>query len=85
MALIFYEIISAATGSGCNGSQNPAVAYLFPEQYLTGPPAQGTYQISVMVNQVNYQGSFTVTATGITFNWPYTSGVTISPLQVTKS
>jgi len=44
--------------------------YLFPEQNLTGPPAEGTYQISVMVNQVPYQGSFAVTATAICWMHP---------------
>jgi hypothetical protein len=84
ISLVFYEIISTATGSGCDGAQNPASAYLFPEQYLTGPPAAGTYPISVMVSQTLYQGTYTVTATGFSFNWPYTSGVTISPTQLNK-
>jgi len=82
ISLIFYEVISTASGSGCDGAQNPASAYLFPEQFLTGPPAAGTYPISVMVNQTLYQGTYTVTATGFNFNWPYTSGVTISPTQL---
>jgi hypothetical protein len=84
ISLIFYEVISTATGSGCDGAQNPATAYLFPEQYLTGPPAAGTYPINVMVNQTLYQGTYTVTTTGYTFNWPYTSGVTISPTQINQ-
>jgi hypothetical protein len=84
ISLIFYEVISTATGSGCDGAQNPATAYLFPEQYLTGPPAAGTYPISVMVNQTLYQGTYTVTGTGFSFNWPYTSGVTISPTQLNQ-
>jgi hypothetical protein len=82
ISLIFYEVISTATGSGCDGAQNPATAYLFPEQYLTGPPGAGTYPITAMVNQTLYQGTYTVTATGFSFNWPYTSGVTISPIQL---
>lgn len=84
ISLIFYEIISTTTGSGCDGAQNPATAYLFPEQYLTGAPVAGTYPISVMVNQILYQGTYTVTATGFSFNWPYTSGVTISPTQLNQ-
>jgi hypothetical protein len=82
ISIIFYEIISNTTGSGCDGAQNPATAYIFPEQVLTGPPSPGTYPISVMVNQILYQGTYTVTATGFSFNWPYTSGVTISPTQL---
>ena len=79
----FVEIISSATASGCDGVQNPAASYMFPQQFLTAPLPMGTYPISVSINHVYYQGTYTLTSSGYTFYWPYTSGVTISPSTIT--
>jgi hypothetical protein len=46
--------------------------------------ANGTYPVSVSLNKVTYTGSMVVTTTGIAFNWNYSSGVLISPLQISK-
>jgi aspartate 1-decarboxylase len=41
--------------------------------------ANGTFVLKVSLNGVTYTGSLAITATDVTFNWPYTSGVTITP------
>lgn len=67
-------------GTGnCGGVQQPAIS-------LTTliPPANGFYTITANLDQVNYEGSLTVSDTAYTFTWPYTSGITISPLQIKK-
>jgi len=46
--------------------------------------ANGTYPLSVGLNGVTYTGSVTVTATDVTFTWTYTSGVTITPMHITR-
>ena len=78
------EIISGSLYGNCNGAKNPAVSYLFPGDFQNGPLADGVYPISVTMNNTRYQGSYTVTGNTYTFNWSYTSGVTISPTQVSR-
>ena len=78
------EIVSGSLYGNCNGAKNPAVSYLFPGDFQNGPLADGVYPISVTMNNTRYQGSYTVTANAYTFNWNYTSGVTISPTQVSR-
>jgi hypothetical protein len=76
------EIISGSLYGNCNGAKNPAASYLFPGDNLSGPLPDGVYPISVSFNNTTYRGSYTVTGKVYTFNWNYTSGVTISPTQV---
>jgi len=78
-SLLLYKDGEVVEGSGCNGAKNHAVSYLF-----YSPLNNGVYNISAVLNSVTYQGSLTVTDTDYTFVWPYTSGITISPLQVKK-
>ena len=78
------EIISGSLYGNCNGAKNPAVSYLFPGDNLSGPLPDGVYPISVTMNNTTYQGSYTVEGNVYTFNWSYTSGVTISPTQVSR-
>jgi len=48
---------------------------VFQKKWLTA----GTYPLTITVNGVTrYSGSFTVSAKKVTFNWPYTSGVSIT-------
>ena len=49
-----------------------------------GPVPDGTFPLSVTLNGTTYTGSITVTDTNITYNWTYTSGVLISPQQITR-
>ncbi len=44
----------------------------------------GTYSFTATLNGTNYTGSIVVTTTTVTFNWPYTSGVLITPKQISK-
>ena len=44
----------------------------------------GTYNLIINLNSVTYKGSYTKSGNTTTFTWPYTSGVTISPLTITK-
>jgi hypothetical protein len=46
------------------------------------PVQDGTHVFNVLLNGVTYTGSFVKTGNQYTFTWPYTSGVTISPLTI---
>jgi hypothetical protein len=65
----------------CNGSgyPTPAITNVFFSSL-----ADGTYTLVFKLNGTTYQGSMTVASTSVTFNWNYTSGVTISPLTIQK-
>jgi hypothetical protein len=78
-SLLLYKDGEVVEGSGCNGAKNHAVSYLF-----YSPLNNGVYNISAVLNSITYQGTLTVTNTDYTFNWPYSSGITISPLQIKK-
>lgn len=79
-SLFLYSEGEVVEGSGCNGAKNHAVSYLF-----FGPLNIGTYNISAVLNGITYQGSLTVTASYYTFTWNYSSGITISPLQIKRN
>jgi len=64
----------------CSGIKNTAYAYM-PLNTL----ASGIYTITANFNQVNYQGSLTVTDTDYTFTWNYSSGIIISPLHIKRN
>jgi hypothetical protein len=61
----------------CTGgfTQSRSARTVFPVQ-------DGTHSFSVTLNSVVYYGSFTKNGTHYSFNWPDTSGVTISPLII---
>ena len=82
LGINLYEVVSSGTGD-CNGAQNPASVYLFPN-YGTLQWSNGTWPLTVTLSGVAYTGSITVTNSGYSFNWGYTSGVIISPLQINK-
>jgi hypothetical protein len=46
------------------------------------PVQNGSHRFNVVLNGTMYTGSFTKTGNQYNFNWPYTSGVTISPLTI---
>jgi hypothetical protein len=56
-----------------NFTQNPAVAI-----------PNGTFPLSVTLNGTTYTGSIVATSSTITFNWNYTSGVLIAPMQISR-
>jgi hypothetical protein len=62
--------------TGCSGSaqaQSSRVLY---------PIRDSLHVFSVVLNNVTYTGSFIKTGNHYSFTWPYTSGVTISPLTI---
>ncbi len=63
--------------AACNGgtAQSGSTRSLFPV-------ANGTHTFKVVVNGITYTGSVTKTGNQYSFNWPYSSGVTISPLTI---
>jgi hypothetical protein len=71
--------------SDCDGIRNPAISYLFFTPAIYTPLSNGTYSLLANFNQVDYQGSLTVTDTDYIFTWNYTSGIIISPLHIKKN
>jgi hypothetical protein len=73
----FYGV-STIQGSGY---MTPGYAYLFLDNNTR--PAAGTYPLTVTVDGTQYTGTVTATTSGYSFSWNYTTGVVISPQQVT--
>jgi hypothetical protein len=71
------EVVEGSTD--CAGVKNPAIGYLFYQ-----PFKNGSYDVTVILNQITYHGAVTVTDSDYTFTWNYTGGVIISPLQIKK-
>jgi hypothetical protein len=70
--------------SQCTTGQSPLSPTI---NFTVGQPAplgNGAYPLSVTLNGTTYTGSIVVTTTTITYNWNYTSGVLISPKQVSR-
>jgi len=65
----------------CYGSSIPGQAYSIISMI---DATNGTYTLIFKLNGITYQGSFSLTSTGITINWKYTQGIIISPLTVQK-
>jgi hypothetical protein len=61
----------------CSGgqAQSRSVRSLFPV-------TEGTHEFKVVLNGITYKGWLTKTGNQYSFNWPYTSGVTISPKSI---
>ncbi len=51
---------------------------------FSGVGSDGTYNLIITLNGSTYSGSVIKSGNTFTFTWPYTTGVTISPLTVTK-
>ena len=82
IAIDLQEVVANGP-TGCHEVENPASAYLF----CPSPTSQwgpGSYPLSVLLNGVTYTGTLTVTAGAYSFNWNYTSGVTITSSQLKK-
>lgn len=63
--------------ASCSGASGPArsTKALFPVH-------DGTHVFKVVLNGTTYTGSFTKKGSQYSFNWPYTSGVFISPQTI---
>ena len=73
----FNSGIAAVSTSDCTGTSGPASSQI---EIIDLPI--GVHPIFASLNQVDYQGSVNVTDSNYTFTWNYTSGITISPLQI---
>ena len=56
-------------------TQSSGMSYMYPV-------ADGNHVFKVVLNGTTYTGSFIKSGATYTFTWPYTSGVTISPLVI---
>jgi hypothetical protein len=74
-----YCLSVASSTTSCNGVTSTAKALV-----VAPAPANGTYTFDVILNTATYRGSLTVTDGKYVFAWPYSSAVTISPLQIDK-
>ncbi|MFI5139121.1 MAG: hypothetical protein ACHQIM_14960 [Sphingobacteriales bacterium] len=70
--------------SPCVIGQSPIAAVINFTQNQPGLLQNGTFPLSVTLNGTTYTGSIIATATTITFNWNYTSGVLIAPKQINR-
>ena len=68
----------------CVGGNTPLFADINFPQTPGGKLPNGTFPLTVTLNGTTYTGSIVVTATAITFNWSYTSGVLIAPQQISR-
>ena len=73
----FNSGIVAVSTSDCTGTSGPASNQID----IVDLPI-GVHPIFASLNQIDYQGSVNVTDSNYTFTWNYTSGITISPLQI---
>jgi hypothetical protein len=81
-ASLLFNFNSAEVVEGkidCMGVKNPATATI-----TFGPAKNGTYNFSAELNLVTYEGQVTVTDSEYQFIWNYSSGIVISPLQISK-
>lgn len=77
-------VFATVTESPCSfatGTAMPATGIL---SISTSTLTQGTSDFTIIFHGVIYSGTLTVTSTQCSFSWNYTSGVTISPLTITK-
>lgn len=66
----------------CHGTGDiPMVA---PVNFQKAHLPNGTYPLVVTLNGTTYTGSIVVSASAITFNWNYTTGVVISPKTISR-
>ena len=78
--------VNIPNGLGCTiGSGNtiatPIIMFRSPSSYAM---PNGTYNLIVGLNGTTYTGTVVVTSTTVTYNWPYTSGVTVSRTVINR-
>jgi hypothetical protein len=66
------------------GLNNIQLTSVVDYNYWHNPFPVGTFPFNVRLPWLYYQGTVTITASTITFTWPYTSNVIITPLQISK-
>jgi len=81
----FIDMYQPATKDCTSGNTtitSPVIPFIQSVQSTT--LANGTFPLTVTLNGTIYTGSIVVSATDVTFNWTYTSGVTITPQHFTR-
>ncbi|MDN5285559.1 MAG: hypothetical protein JWR38_1833 [Mucilaginibacter sp.] len=83
------DLINAQVPITCNGpggtiSSNHIVFWQNNQSPYSANLVTGNYPIKATLNGNTYTGSINVSATTITFNWNYTTGVLITPAQITR-
>lgn len=66
--------------ANCFGGTARSRAYIVNRNYNQ----PGYYPITITLNGLSYRGTLQVTNTEYIFNWPYTTGVVISPKRITR-
>ncbi|MES2279303.1 MAG: hypothetical protein V4592_24940 [Bacteroidota bacterium] len=69
--------------TACSGTMAPLHNVINFKQ-STALLANGTYPLNVTLNGTTYTGSMVVSTANITFNWTYTSGVTLATKLITR-
>lgn len=67
----------------CGGAKNPATI-----TFSALPISNGSHQVNAVLSQNPqryFEGTVIVTDSNYTFSWPYSSGITISPLQIKRN
>ena len=75
--VINYSGVNVPDAANCTSGQSKSagMSYMYPV-------TDGNYVFKVVLNGTTYTGAFVKSGTTYTFTWPYTSGVTISPLVI---
>jgi hypothetical protein len=78
----FIDFLNVQEPLVCHGTGDipMAAAVHFQRSYLLN----GSYPLKATLNGTTYTGSIVVSASTITFNWNYTSGVIISPKTLSR-
>ncbi len=72
---IVFNAVMVPPPDFCEGGED--YAYAGTSWY---PVSEGSHGFQVVLDGQTYSGSFVKTGSTYTFNWPYTSGVTLTPL-----
>lgn len=73
----------AVSKADCGGAKNPATV-----SFSALPISNGSHPINAVLTQNPqryFEGTVVVTDSNYTFTWPYSSGITISPLQIKRN
>lgn len=69
--------VKVPDAANCSGGQAKASSFTY-----FYPVADGSHSFSVTLNGTTYTGSFIKNGSSYSFSWPYSSGVTMSPLSL---
>jgi hypothetical protein len=83
-SLDFISVVQP-NGTGCLiGPSTLSQGIYYYQNYQNPYMVNGTYPLTVTLNGVTYTGNIIVSATAVTFDWNYTSGVVFSTKQISR-